>query len=94
MWLSSINYHRGASSGSPVHLAGKPGDKTVFVTVGPLKGDIAHALSGRTFVCVPGVNQYVNLPAFLEQMRGLGTEYIYEAYDMDKMLKTECRGGL
>lgn len=53
---------------------------------------IAHALSGRTFVCVPGVNQFANLPAFLEQMKGLGTEYIYEAYDMDKILKTECSG--
>ena len=42
----------------------RQGDKIVFVTEGPLKGDIAHALSGRTFVCVPGVNQYANLPAF------------------------------
>ena len=91
MWLSSINYHRGASSGSPVHLVGKPGDKTVFVTEGPLKGDIAHALSGRTFACVPGVNQYANLQSFLQEMKRLGTEYIYEAYDMDKMLNTECR---
>ena len=92
MWLSSINNHMGASSGSPVHLAGRQGDKIVFVTEGPLKGDIAHALSGRTFACVAGVNQYANLPAFLEEMKGLGTEYIYEAYDMDKMLKTKCRG--
>lgn len=92
MWFSSINYPMGASSGSPIHLAGMPGDKIAFVTEGPLKGDIAHALSGRTFVCVPGVNQYANLPVFLEEMKGLGTKYIYEAYDMDKMLKTECRG--
>lgn len=92
MWLSSINYHRGASSGSPIHLAGKPGDRIVFVTEGPLKGDVAHVLSGRTFACVPGVNQYANLPAFLEEMKELGTKHIYEAYDMDKMLKTECQG--
>lgn len=92
MWLSSTNYHRGASSGSPIHLAGKPGDRIVFVTEGPLKGDVAHVLSGRTFACVPGVNQYTNLPAFLEEMKELGTKHIYEAYDMDKMLKTECQG--
>ena len=32
----------------PVHLAGNPGEKTVFVTEGPLKGDLAHVLSAST----------------------------------------------
>lgn len=91
IWLSSTNYHRGTSSGSPVHLAGNPGEKTVFVTEGPLKGDLAHALSGRTFGCVPGANQYANLPPFLQAMKLMGTEAVYEAYDMDKLLKTACR---
>ena len=92
IWLSSANYHRGTSSGSPVHLAGNPGEKTVFVTEGPLKGDLAYALSGRTFGCVPGANQYANLPPFLQAMKLMGTETVYEAYDMDKLLKTACRG--
>ncbi len=92
IWLSSTNYHKGTSSGSPVHLAGNPGEKTVFVTEGPLKGDLAHALSGRTFGCVPGANQYANLPPFLQAMKLMGTEMVYEAYDMDKLLKTVCRG--
>lgn len=92
IWLSSTNYHRGTSSGSPVHLAGNPGEKTVFITEGPLKGDLAHALSGRTFGCVPGANQYANLPPFLQEMKRMGTQSVYEAYDMDKLLKTTCMG--
>ena len=92
IWLSSTNYHMGTSSGSPVHLVGEPGAKTVFITEGPLKGDLSHALSGRTFGCVPGANQYANLPPFLQVMKRLGTEFIYEAYDMDKLLKPVCRG--
>lgn len=92
MWLSSVNYHMGASSGSPTHLAGNPGDRTIYITEGPLKGDLAFALSGRTFGCVPGVNQYANLPVFLQQMKALGSRFVYEAYDMDKLLKPVCRG--
>jgi hypothetical protein len=92
IWLSSAGFFLGTSSGSPVHLAGSPGEKTVFITEGPLKGDLAHALSGRTFGCVPGANQYANLPPFLQAMKLMGTENVYEAYDMDKLLKTVCRG--
>lgn len=91
IWLSSVNYHMGTSSGSPLHLAGMPGAKTVFITEGPLKGDLSYALSGRTFGCVPGANQYANLPDFLKSMKEAGTEFVYEAYDMDKLLKTVCR---
>ena len=92
IWLSSVNYHLGASSGSPVHLVGEPGSKTLFVTEGPLKGDLAYALSGRTFLCVPGVNQYANLAPALKEMKLLGTRSVYEAYDMDKLLKPYCKG--
>ena len=92
IWLSSTNYQQGTPSGSPVHLSGELGAKTLFITEGPLKGDLAHALSGRTFGCVPGVNQYANLIPFLKTMKELGTEFVYEAYDMDKRLKPVCRG--
>ena len=92
IWLSSVNFYMGASSGSPVHLAGEAGAKVVFVTEGPLKGDVSHFLSDRTFACVPGVNQYANLAPFLEAMKAQGTEFVYEAYDMDKLLKPVCRG--
>lgn len=92
IWLSSTNFHMGTSSGSPIHLAGSLGEKTIYMTEGPLKGDLAHAISGRTFGCVPGANQYANFPSFLQAMKLTGTEAVYEAYDMDKLLKTVCRG--
>lgn len=92
IWLSSVNFEGGTTSGSPVHFVGKPGDKTVFVTEGPLKGDLAHALSGRTFLCVPGVNQSANLMPVLNEMKALGTRLLYEAYDMDKLLRSVCQG--
>lgn len=92
IWLSSVNFEGGTTSGSLVHFVGKPGDKTVFVTEGPLKGDLAHALSGRTFLCVPGVNQSANLIPVLNEMKELGTRFLYEAYDMDKLLRPVCQG--
>ena len=64
----------------------------MFVTEGPLKGDLAHALSGRTFLCVPGVNQSLNLLPVLKEMKNQGTTFVYEAYDMDKLLATVCHG--
>lgn len=92
IWLSSVNFEKGTTSGSPVHFVGNPGEKTVFVTEGPLKGDLAHALSGRTFLCVPGVNQSLNLLPVLKEMKNQGTTFVYEAYDMDKLLATVCHG--
>lgn len=92
IWLSSTNYHMGTSSGSPVHLIGEPGAKNLFITEGPLKEDLSHALSERTFGCVPGASKYANLSPFLQSMIKQGTEFVYEAYDMDKILKPVCRG--
>ena len=60
------------------------------VTEGALKGTIAHYLSGATFVCVAGVNQYRNLKPVLERMKGYGMKQLLEAYDMDKKMKVAC----
>jgi hypothetical protein len=91
MWLSSVGKKNGITSGSPVHFVGNPYDKIVFITEGPLKADLSNALSGRTFGAVPGANQYANLKEFLTTLKENGTETVYEAYDMDKMLNTLCR---
>ena len=90
IWLSSANYPSGITSGSPVHFAGEKGQETVFVTEGPLKADLSHFLSGRTFVAVAGVNLYGNLPPVLKALKASGTRKIYEAYDMDKELRLVC----
>lgn len=92
MWMSSVNFHMGVSSGSPVHLAGELGSTVVYITEGGLKGDVAHALSGETFGCIAGINLYANLPEFLKTMKQHGTKYVYEAYDMEKLLEPICCG--
>lgn len=91
IWLSSAGRPMGASSGSPVHFVGDSRTETVFVTEGPLKGDLSHALSGKAFVCVPGVNQYAGLLPVLERLKQNGTKLVYEAYDMDKFFNCACR---
>ncbi len=72
IWLSSVNYDQGVSSGSPVHVIGDLHAERVYLTEGALKGTIAHYLSSATFVCVAGVNQYRNLKPVLERMKGYG----------------------
>ena len=56
IWLSSVGKPHGVTSGSPLHFVGEPFAKTVYVTEGLLKADIAHCLTGRSFVAVAGVN--------------------------------------
>lgn len=91
IWLSSVNYNQGVSSGSPVHIIGDISGQTLQVTEGPLKGTISHYLSGESFACVAGVNQYRNLKPVLEELKHLGVRQICEAYDMDKKLRPYCR---
>ena len=79
IWLSSVNYDQGVSSGSPVHVIGDLAAERVYLTEGALKGTIAHYLSGATFVCVAGVNQYRNLKPVLERMKGYGMKQLLEA---------------
>lgn len=90
IWLSSVNYHKGVSSGSPVHVVGDPDTKIIYLTEGSLKGTIAHYLSGDTFICVAGVNQHRNLRPVLEALKKRNAQVIKEAYDMDKKMRIDC----
>lgn len=91
IWLSSAGLSMGVTSKSPVHFTGKEGENTVYVTEGPLKADLAHCISGKSFAAVAGVNMYGNLPPIMERLRGKGTNLIYETYDMDKRLSLLCQ---
>lgn len=62
----------------------------VYVAEGALKGTIAHYLSGDTFLCVAGVNQYRNLKPVLEYMKNRNLKFVYETYDMDKKMRVIC----
>lgn len=84
IWLSSASKDRGVTSGSPVHFAGDPFSRTVYVTEGLLKADIAHCLTGRTFVAVAGANNVKPLEPLFALLAQNGTELVVEAYDMDK----------
>ena len=84
IWLSSIGKPHGVTSGSPLHFVGEPFAKTVYVTEGLLKADIAHCLTGRSFVAVAGVNSLNGLESALRCMAQNGTKLVVEAYDMDK----------
>lgn len=90
IWFSSVNRNRGVSSGSPVHVIGNLDADTVYVTEGALKGTIAHYFSGKTFLCVAGVNLYRNLNPVLEEFKGRNLKAVYEAYDMDKKMGIVC----
>lgn len=84
IWFSSSNQFRGTSVGGPVHFIGNPADKTVYVTEGALKADIAHAFCKKTFVALAGVSHYRALEPIFAQLKRNGVVNIVEAYDMDK----------
>ena len=85
IWLSSIGKPHGVTSSSPLHFVGEPFAKTVYVTEGLLKADIAYCLTGRSFVAVAGVNSLNGLESALRCMAQNGTKLVVEAYDMDKL---------
>ena len=84
IWLSSSGKKSGTTSGSPVHFVGDPAARTVYVTEGILKADIAHCLMNRSFAAVAGVNNVHHLGELFARLKRNGTELIVEAYDMDK----------
>ena len=84
LWLSSSNKHMGVTSGSPVHFVGDPFARTVYVTEGSLKADVAHCLMNRSFAAVAGANNLGQLDLVFSALAYNGTELIIEAHDMDK----------
>ncbi len=84
IWFSSVEGEKGVSSGSPVHFIGDPADKTVYITEGPIKANVAHSISGKSFVAIPGANSLSSLHPVLEILKQNGVTEVVEAYDMDK----------
>lgn len=92
LWFSSTNKLKGTGSKSPVGFFGDPYGKVVRVTEGILKASAAHAMSGYSFLGVPGVNQYKELERTLMELKGNGLEEVHEYYDMDKLMPVSCHG--
>ena len=57
--------------------------KTVCLTEGPLKADVASELSGKCFIAIPGVNACGHLKEELEFLKEQGCEKIELYFDMD-----------
>ena len=85
MWLSSAERNGGCSSNSPVGISGDVfNSEVVYVTEGPLKGQIAHSLSGKPFLATAGVNQQKELEAVFSKLKENGKcRMIIDAFDMD-----------
>ncbi len=84
VWLSSSGKPGGTSSGSPVHIAGDIRARTVYLTEGILKSDIAHLLMNRTFVGVAGIGNTGQLDMLFEFLAANGTQEIVLAPDIDR----------
>lgn len=90
LWFSTTNKLHGTGSKSPVAFFGKPGDRIIRVTEGVLKANAAYAMSGYSFLGVPGVSQYKELERVLVELKELGLEEVQEYYDMDKYMAVSC----
>lgn len=84
IWLSSSSKNMGVTSGSQVHFVGNPFARTIYVTEGLLKADIAHYQMNRSFAAVAGANNLAELDKLFGILAQNGTEQIVEAHDMDK----------
>lgn len=91
--LTSTGKNQGVSSGCPIHFAGDPHARVVYVTEGALKADIVHALTGRTFIGTMGANNTNGLDELFSFLSLNGTEEIIEAEDMDKYRNIEVNRG-
>lgn len=81
-WLSSSGQVDGCAAKTWVHVAGVPSE-IMFLTEGPMKADIIHALSGYGVIAVPGVSSLGFLPDTLRKLKGMGLQKIMTCFDMD-----------
>lgn len=82
---------------SAVHHIGidpqKPPEK-VYLTEGALKSYVAHALSGKPFIAISGVNNPKGLADALTELKTIGVNTIVLAFDMDSYSNINVEKGL
>lgn len=90
IYFSSSSENKGAKCPQVFHLAcdwNKDGTpilpEEVRITEGAMKADIAHIVTGETFVAVPGINNLGAVPYILEYLYIQGVKTIVDTYDMD-----------
>ncbi len=87
IWVSSAGKKEGCSSGAlSTFLPGK-NEKVLLITEGILKASVIHSLlKGEVSVLgIPGINQIKSAQTWLEKYAG--QTFLFEAYDMDKVIK-------
>ncbi len=84
VWFSSSGKPGGTPSGSPVHIAGEGKARTVYLTEGVLKADVAHFLMHRTFIGVAGISNTGQLELLFQFLADNGTQEIVLAPDIDR----------
>lgn len=89
--FSSAQEAGGADMSSQMHFVGVDTSKPVpgvYLTEGALKADVAHYLSGKAFISIPGVGNFKALRQGLQSMRECGDVFkdtvIMLATDMDE----------
>lgn len=91
-WLSSRHRENGTRSFSYIHVSGDITRKRVYITEGPLKGDVASSLAkDALFVCTGGVNAMIGLT---DTLIDLGVTEAVEAMDMDQMVNPNVRNAV
>ena len=102
LWWSSKKENHGAKPAGMIHYAvdfekteegykpklftGASGEKYMCITEGAMKGDIAHMISGKPFICLPGVGIYKDLIADLPRLKELGVTTFMICYDTDQLM--------
>ena len=86
MWLSTRDMEFGSGAEVWTHFVGYP-EKTIWLTEGPLKGDIANMFLDEPFICVPGVNCLSHLEDQLKRLMDFGVRHVKTAFDMDYKTK-------
>lgn len=107
-WFSSSGKKEGCKASSVIHYACDflwDRDKqefypiikngTVVLTEGAMKGDLAHAISGAPFICVPGVSCASKaLKENIPLLQSIGVTKIIIAYDMDRLMNINVNADL
>lgn len=89
LWVSSCGCEKGVSSGAvSTFLPGKM-NQSVIITEGILKATVIYSLLNGdvSVIGVPGVKSIKGLEDYLDRYKG--NAYVFEAYDMDKAVKTD-----
>ena len=68
-----------------------PVQRSIHVTEGILKAELASLRSGYPYIGIPGVGNYKSLLPVLADLKSRGLQTVYECMDMDKMMDLTCR---